>query len=95
MPALATDLKSFIEDYFHALSGNSKTDDLIDRYTSSPALKEHIQMAESGFPSYKLVPQPPPSPPPIPNRRRWTGTPSSSCARRGADGSWASASSLR
>ena len=57
MPALATDLKAFIEDYFHSLSGNPKTDELIDRYTTSPALKEHIHLAESGFPGYKLIPQ--------------------------------------
>ena len=55
MSTVAIDSKQLVEDYFKALSGHAKTEDVVDRYVSDPALKEHIRQAEAAFPNYELV----------------------------------------
>ncbi|WP_263385218.1 ester cyclase [Granulicella arctica] len=55
MNALGIESKVFIEECFKALSGRPKPQDLIDRFVSDPALKEHIRGAEAGFPNYELI----------------------------------------
>lgn len=55
MTAVATDHKQLIESYLKALSGQAKTEGLIDQYVADPALKEHIQQAEAAFPMYEIV----------------------------------------
>ena len=49
--------KQVVENYFKALSGNPKTEALIDQYVDDPNLKKHILDTETSFPSYKLDPQ--------------------------------------
>jgi predicted ester cyclase len=56
MNSVATDSKQLIQEYFNALSGQPKTEELLDRYISDPDLKEHIRLAEDAFPEYELVP---------------------------------------
>ena len=48
--------KQFVEDYFAALSGHPKTEQLVDEYVSAPALKKHILDTEASFPNYSLTP---------------------------------------
>jgi predicted ester cyclase len=55
MNAVAIDSKHLIEEYFELLGGNAKTEELIDRYVTDPALKEHILQCESAFPNYELI----------------------------------------
>lgn len=55
MSTVTVDTKQLIKDYFQALSGQSKTDELLDRYISDPTLKEHIRQAEAAFPSYEVI----------------------------------------
>lgn len=55
MSILVTNNKQMILDYLTALSGQPKTEELMDRYISDPNLKEHIRQAEAGFPGYELV----------------------------------------
>jgi predicted ester cyclase len=47
--------KQFVAEYFHALSGRSKSPDVVARFVSDRALAEHIEQAEAGFPSYEIV----------------------------------------
>jgi predicted ester cyclase len=56
MNSVAIDSKQLIQEYFNALSGQPKTEELLDRYISDPGLKEHIRLAEDAFPKYELVP---------------------------------------
>jgi predicted ester cyclase len=49
-----SDNKQFVAQYLRALSGNVKTPQLVARFVSDPALAEHIQQAEAGFPSYEI-----------------------------------------
>ena len=49
--------RQFIEDYLHALSGQPKTDELVARFVSDPALVEHIRQVEAAFPEYELIAQ--------------------------------------
>jgi predicted ester cyclase len=56
MNSVAIDNKQFIEEYYNALSGQPKTEKLLDRYISDPGLKEHIREAEAAFPSYEITP---------------------------------------
>jgi len=56
MNTVAIDSKQFIQEYFNALSGQPKTERLVDRYVSDEGLKEHIRIAEAGFPEYELIP---------------------------------------
>ena len=55
MSTVAIDLKQFIQEYVTALSGQPKTETLIDRYVSDPKLKEHILQAEAAFPDYEFA----------------------------------------
>jgi predicted ester cyclase len=55
MSTLAIEGKQLIQDYFQALSGQPKTEELLDRFISDPSLKEHIRQAEAAFPGYELV----------------------------------------
>lgn len=56
MDTTATDCKQLIQEYFNALSGQAKTEKLVDQYVSDTALKEHIKTAEAAFPKYEFVP---------------------------------------
>jgi predicted ester cyclase len=55
MSAITVDNKQLIRDYFTALSGRPKTEELLDRFISDPDLKEHIRVAEAAFPEYELI----------------------------------------
>ena len=57
MQGVATDNKLMIEDYLQALSGQAKTEALMDRFITDPALKEHIRSTETAFPRYELEAQ--------------------------------------
>ena len=56
MKSVAIDSKQLIQEYFKTLSGQPKTEKLLDCYISDPVLKEHIRGAEAGFPEYELIP---------------------------------------
>jgi predicted ester cyclase len=56
MNSVAIDSKQLIQEYFNALSGQPKTERLLDQYISDPSLKEHIRVAEVAFPKYELIP---------------------------------------
>lgn len=56
MSTLTVESKQLIEEYLNALSGQPKTEELLDRYISDASLKEHILQAEAAFPGYELVP---------------------------------------
>jgi hypothetical protein len=49
--------KEFILEYCNAMSGNPKTEELIDRYVSQsdPELKGHIILFEAGIPCYDFI----------------------------------------
>ena len=55
MNSVAIDSKQLIQEYFNDLSGQPKTEKLMDRYISDPGLKEHIRVAEAAFPEYELI----------------------------------------
>lgn len=57
MSAVAIDSKQLIKDYLQALSGQPKTEELMDRFITDPVLKEHIRGAEAAFPGYEVIPQ--------------------------------------
>lgn len=57
MTSSTTQSRRFIEDYLHALSGQPKTDELVARFVSDPALVEHIHQVEAAFPAYELIAQ--------------------------------------
>lgn len=56
MSVAAIDSKQRVKDYLKALSGQPKTESLLDHYVSDPGLKEHIRQAEAAFPSYEVIP---------------------------------------
>jgi predicted ester cyclase len=56
MSTVAIESKQLIQEYFNALSGQPKTEKLLDEYITDPALKEHIRVAEAAFPRYELIP---------------------------------------
>lgn len=56
MSPVAIDSRQLIQEYFNALSGQPKTEELMDRYMSDSGLKEHIRVAEAAFPKYELIP---------------------------------------
>ena len=47
--------RSFILEYFEALSGKPKTMELIRKYISDKHLAEHIMAYEHSFPCYELI----------------------------------------
>ncbi len=55
MSPIAIDSRQLVQEYLNALSGQPKTEELMDRYISDPALKEHIRMAEAAFPEYEVI----------------------------------------
>lgn len=55
MSLLTSRSAQVIQDYLEALSGKPKTDEVVERFVSDPALIEHIRQVEAGFPAYELV----------------------------------------
>ncbi len=55
MTSSITQSTQIIEDYLHALSGQTKTDELVAQFVSDPALVEHIRAVEAAFPAYELI----------------------------------------
>ena len=47
--------RKFMEDYLQALSGRTKTKELVVQFVSDPALVEHIHAVEVAFPQYQLL----------------------------------------
>jgi len=47
--------KEFIIDYFNAISGVSKNDELLSHYIIDEKLKNHIHFFESAFPKYEML----------------------------------------
>lgn len=52
---IAVDLKTFVQDYWQAISGKEKTLPLLDKFISDDELKGHIMAYEKPFPKYELV----------------------------------------
>jgi predicted ester cyclase len=46
--------KEFIIRYFNALSGVTKTKELVEQYITDEKLKEHIAFFEAAFPKYEV-----------------------------------------
>jgi len=46
--------REFIIKYFNAMSGNEKTRELCEQYTTDEKLIEHIAFFEGAFPKYEL-----------------------------------------
>ena len=46
--------KQFIQRYLDAINGKPKPSAVLDLYMSDAELKEHIRVAEEGFPLYRL-----------------------------------------
>jgi predicted ester cyclase len=57
MNLVSVESKQLIKDYLKALSGQPKSEALVNHYVSDPDLKEHIRQAEAAFPGYELIPQ--------------------------------------
>ena len=51
----ANETSKFIQDYLQALSGRTKTKELVLQFVSDPALIEHIETVEAAFPAYELI----------------------------------------
>lgn len=51
---IAVDLKSFVLEYWNAISGKPKTLNLLEKYISDKELIGHIVAYEKPFPSYEL-----------------------------------------
>lgn len=49
-----TENKAFIIRYFNAISGITKTDELIEQFTTDEELKKHIIFFDAVFPKYEL-----------------------------------------
>lgn len=47
--------KEFIIDYINAISGVSKTQELMDKYILDEKLKNHIRFFEGAFPKYEMI----------------------------------------
>jgi len=54
MNSTGNENKEFVIEYLRSLSGQVKTDELVARFVSDPALAEHIRQAEAAFPRYEL-----------------------------------------
>ena len=46
--------REFIINYFNAMSGNDKTRELCEKYTTDEKLIGHIEFFEAAFPKYEL-----------------------------------------
>jgi len=55
MKSIATETKQLVLEYLHAISGNPKTQNLLDLFVSDPRLIEHILQTEAAFPGYELI----------------------------------------
>ena len=55
MNARPTDGRQFIKRYLEALSGQVKSEQLIARFVTDPALVRHILEFDSAFPNYELI----------------------------------------
>jgi predicted ester cyclase len=55
MKFTSTESKQFVGRYLQALSGQSKTADLVERFVSDPSLAAHIRDVEAAFPEYELI----------------------------------------
>lgn len=49
------DTRQFIDDYFAAMTSQTKTEELLSQYITEASLKEHIREAETAFPGYQIV----------------------------------------
>lgn len=49
--------KQLIGDYFDAINGKAKTEEILDKFITDQDLKEHIRFFESAFPEYELIPE--------------------------------------
>lgn len=47
--------KQFVLEYFNAISGVKKTEEIMDRYLDDDELKEHIIFFDTIFPNYELL----------------------------------------
>lgn len=47
--------KALVQAYLEALGRQEKTDELIDRFSTDPALKDHVFAFEAAFPNYALI----------------------------------------
>ena len=47
--------KKFIKEYLNAISGQPKTEELMEQYVADPSLKEHMRFFEKAFPGYELI----------------------------------------
>lgn len=57
MSAPVVESKRVIEEFYRALNGKPKTDEMIQRYVVNSQLKKHIRICEAGFPGYEIVVQ--------------------------------------
>ena len=55
MTTTSAESKQFIGRYLQALSGQTKTADVVATFVSDPALVAHINDVESAFPAYELI----------------------------------------
>lgn len=55
MSLTSTESKQLIGRYLQALSGQSKTRDLVEHFVSDPSLAAHIHDVEAAFPEYELI----------------------------------------
>ncbi len=52
---ITIDLRTFIEEYWEAISGKPKTPGLMRKFTSDQDLIDHVMAFETPFPNYELV----------------------------------------
>ena len=55
MSLSSSESKQFVGRYLQALSGQSKTPELVARFVSDGALAEHICQVEGAFPAYEVI----------------------------------------
>ncbi len=48
-------LKTILFDFWDAISGRSKTRELLTPYVTDEGLYQHVELFEKGFPQYRLV----------------------------------------
>jgi predicted ester cyclase len=47
--------KTFVQNYFTALSGTAKPEAIVNQYVDDADLKHHIELFEAAFPRYELI----------------------------------------
>lgn len=55
MTLTSSESKQLVGRYLQALSGQTKTPEIVARFVSDRALAEHIQQVEAAFPAYELI----------------------------------------